>query len=376
MRIESFRYKNNKNLTKQWEIEQFELNDINLIVGQNASGKTRVVEALKNLSELICGKVVNSQGREMFEISLRENEIIYDYTLEINKNIVLKEKLEEIKDNKKIKLLVRSENGEGAIFSLKDDKNAVFGIQESQMALVLKNDKIHHSFIEKIVNWAEKSIFYSFATPLGRKNYCLVKESEEDYSLKETDKVVKNYIKAKQKYEMLDEKIKEDLRTINYSIDNIGVEKGTNNQGEVRVLFVKESDLRGKTYQFEMSQGMFRALSIIIQLNICILDNQGELIVIDDIGEGLDYERSSGLINLIVKKTQATKAQVIMTTNDRFVMNNVDLKYWQVIKRNAGDIKICNLNNSRDMFEDFQYTGLSNFDFLSRKFYLGEEDGE
>ncbi|MGL5623985.1 AAA family ATPase [Cetobacterium sp.] len=376
MKIENFKYKSSKGYNKQWEIEKFQLNDINLVVGQNATGKTRIVDALKKLSEFICGKSLKNDGKENYDITLRENNILYNYSLEINNNIVLKEKLEENIDGKKRKLLVRNEKGEGKIYSLKDERDIEFGIQENQMAIVYKNDKIHHSFIEKIVDWAEKSIFYSFATPLGRYNYCLVKESEEDYSLKETDKVVKNYIKAKQKYEILDEKIINDLKNINYFIENIGVEKGTNNQGEVRVLFVKESDLKGKTYQFEMSQGMFRALSIIIQLNICLLDNKGELIVIDDIGEGLDYERSSGLINLIIDKTKESKAQVVMTTNDRFIMNNVDLKYWQVIKRDAGDIKICNLNNSKEMFENFQYTGLSNFDFLSRKFYLGEEDGE
>jgi len=376
MRIKSFKYKNTKGYNKQWEIEKFQLNDINLIVGQNATGKTRIVESLKRLSEFICGKTLKSEGKESFELLLKEEDVVYSYLLEINSNMVSKEKLEEIKEGKKIRLLIRDENGEGKIYSLKDEKDIEFGIQANQMAIVYKNDKIHHNFIEKIVEWAEKTIFYSFATPLGRYNYCLVKESEEDYSLKETDKVVKNYIKAKQKYEILDEKIESDLKKINYVIENIGVEKGTNNQGEVRVLFVKERDLKGKTYQFEMSQGMFRALSIIIQLNICILDNRGELIVIDDIGEGLDYERSSELIKLIVEKTKESKAQVIMTTNDRFVMNNIDLDYWQVIRRDAGNIKLYNKNNSKEVFEEFQYTGLNNFEFLSRKLYLGEDDEE
>ncbi|MGL5701995.1 MAG: AAA family ATPase [Cetobacterium sp.] len=377
MKIENFKYKNSKGTNKSWEIEKIEFNNINLIVGQNATGKTRVVGAIKELSELICGKATKGIARESFEISLKDEEKLYTYILEKSATAILKEKLEEVSEGKKRILLTREKNGEGKIYSLKDEKELIFGIQENQVAIDYKNDKIHHAFIAKIVDWAEKSIFYSFGTLLGRYNYCSSQESEEDYSLKDTNKVVKNYIRARENYkDELDNEIKNNLETIGYFIESIGVEKVKSTQGEVNILYVKEKDLKGKTYQFEMSQGMFRALSTIIQLNICILQNKGEFIVIDDIGEGLDYERSTKLINLIIQKTKKSNAQVILTTNDRFVMNNVDLKYWQVIKRECGNIKFCNMKNSKDIFEEFEYTGLSNFDFLSRKLYLGEEDAE
>jgi len=55
--------------------------------------------------------------------------------------------------------------------------------------------------------------------------------------------------------------------------------------------------------------------------------------LIDDIGEGLDYERSKKLIDLIIQKAKKYAVQLIMTTNDRFVINKTPLEYWLVIKR-------------------------------------------
>lgn len=56
-------------------------------------------------------------------------------------------------------------------------------------------------------------------------------------------------------------------------------------------------------------------------------------IVIDDIGERLDYERSCALIELLMSKATTQQVQLIMTTNDRFVMNKVPLEAWTVLHR-------------------------------------------
>jgi len=62
-----------------------------------------------------------------------------------------------------------------------------------------------------------------------------------------------------------------------------------------------------------------------------------------------------------------------MSTNDRFVMNNVPLEYWQVIQRKGGECRIYNYQNSKDIFDEFTYTGLNNFDFLATDFINSEK---
>jgi ABC-type Mn2+/Zn2+ transport system ATPase subunit len=110
---------------------------------------------------------------------------------------------------------------------------------------------------------------------------------------------------------------------------------------------------------------MFRALSLIIQLNYSQLASIPSCILIDDIGEGLDYERSSSLIKLLIEKAKTSAVQLVMSTNDRFVMNNVPLEYWCVMRRISNVSKVYNYRNAKKQFEDFELTGLSNFDFFT-----------
>lgn len=135
-------------------------------------------------------------------------------------------------------------------------------------------------------------------------------------------------------------------------------------------LAVDESDLSDVTDQTEMSQGMFRALSLLIQLNYSILSKSPSCILIDDIGEGLDYERAKNLIDLIIEKVKDTNIQVIMTTNDRFIMNKIPLEFWSVIQRLPGKALFYNYQNSKETFDEFKYSGLSNFDFFETQFFI------
>ena len=65
-----------------------------------------------------------------------------------------------------------------------------------------------------------------------------------------------------------------------------------------------------------------------------------------------------------------------MSTNDRFVMNNVPLKYWAVTKRLSNKTKIYNYENAQKKFDDFELSGLSNFDFFASEFWQeGQEKG-
>ncbi len=113
-------------------------------------------------------------------------------------------------------------------------------------------------------------------------------------------------------------------------------------------------------------------MSILAQINYHAFTEKTQCIVIDDIGEGLDYERSCPLVNLLMAKARKSNAQLIMTTNDRFIMNVVPLKYWILLKCEKGNIQFYNNTNSKKIFNDFKFTGLNNFDF-SRLDYVNSE---
>jgi uncharacterized protein YydD (DUF2326 family) len=134
------------------------------------------------------------------------------------------------------------------------------------------------------------------------------------------------------------------------------------------VLGIKEDGVDGDIDQSEMSQGMYRVLALLIQVKYSHLANRAHCILVDDIGEGLDFERSTILINLLRRKAQHAKFQLIMTTNDQFVMNHVPLEEWSVLQRQGQQVVVRNVENSKKDFQEFRFIGMSNFSFLEMDF--------
>jgi AAA15 family ATPase/GTPase len=163
--------------------------------------------------------------------------------------------------------------------------------------------------------------------------------------------VIGLFVKGEQEFAQdFRKRIINSMKEIGYELSNIGV---TQNPGSPRipipgasnglVLFIGEKNSQTAILQPQMSQGMFRALSLIIQVTYNILKKLPTTILIDDIGEGLDFDRSSRLIKLLVKIVENNdNTQLIMSTNDRFVMNNVPLEHWQVIQRKGGECTVYN----------------------------------
>ena len=121
-----------------------------------------------------------------------------------------------------------------------------------------------------------------------------------------------------------------------------------------------------------MSQGMYRVLALLVNINYLLLKKASTCVIIDDIGEGLDFERSCKLISLLRQKAQDSNVQIIMSTNDRFVMNEVPLTEWTVLHRVGSVVHVSNYHNSKEKFDEFKFTGLSNFSFFEMD-YLADQ---
>ena len=93
--------------------------------------------------------------------------------------------------------------------------------------------------------------------------------------------------------------------------------------------------------------------------------------LVDDLGEGLDFSRSSKLASLVFKKVQNTDIQLIVTTNDRFLMNSVDLKCWNIFERRGKHVTSFNYKNSKKAFDEFLLLGMNSFDFFANELYKG-----
>ncbi|MDI9880031.1 AAA family ATPase [Flectobacillus longus] len=351
---------------------------INLIVGKNATGKSKTINVIRQLSDLLSGDVKLSQlmyNTSSYDLLFDDNGKEVSYVLEFEEGKV---KQEVLQINGVSKLQRNSQTG--TMFYEKANTDLEFQMEEDKLA-VSRVDNIQQPFFEPLQNWGKSLNHYRFGGQLGKNSLLRDKNAikeDKEVDLKDSDDVTEIFIKGENQFgEEFIKRIIDDMSKIAYHISTISVDILKFFPLPAFGIGVKESDIEDITDQKEMSQGMFRALSLLVQLNFSLLSKTPSCILIDDIGEGLDYERSKTLIDLIIEKVKGSSVQVIMTTNDRFVMNNIPLEYWSVIHRVPKKSLFYNYQNSKDIFDDFKYSGLSNFDFLRTEFYtIGFESEE
>ncbi len=386
MKLDIVEYIENEGLPSQWSIEGCQLGYINLIVGKNATGKSRILRAIDILADLLADQTEiksNSKKRQwkfIFNANLSEERT--EYSLIIDHDQVTLEKF--VVGSKTY--LDRGEGGEGRIFAEELQTQMKFQTPTDKLAAVERRDSVQHPFFESLYNWAKSLRYYQFGTSLGKSylgRFPQGKDIRKLTDFKDSKFVVEIFKIGQEDFgDNFVESIKKDMKSIGYHLSSIEIKRPSFLEEETesapffpedaKYLSVQEDDLNANTEQSQMSQGMFRALSLIIQINYALFSREQcpDCILIDDIGEGLDYERSSALIKLLIEKAKIGSLQLIMTTNDRFIMNNVPLEHWSVIERLPGCSKLYNIYNSKEIFEEFEFTGLNNFDFFSSDFYL------
>jgi AAA15 family ATPase/GTPase len=394
MKLDIFDYVYNKGLPDEWRVEECRLSQTNLIVGKNATGKTKIVRAIYTLSELLSNSrslLPQSKSYEwhlLFDTDLPEQKT--EYILKIEKGLVIKEKL--IIGSKSDKpLLDRDESGKGTIFAKEINQEIRFQTDQTELAVVKRRDSIQHPFLENLYQWSSSLRFYEFGAQLGKNTMARIPFTMEllknKTDFKDSDYVIGIFVLGKQEIgKRFTEAIISDMTKIGYELSEVGIKVPSFINSDISAadssedlpqsLYIKEADLTSVTEQTEISQGMFRALSLFIQINYSLLASKPSCIVIDDIGEGLDYQRSSSIIKILIDKAQTGLIQLIMTTNDEFIMNGVPIEYWSLIERTPGSAKLHNIYNSREKIEEFKFIGLNNFDLFTSEFLLQKEGDE
>ena len=395
MKLDIFQYVYNQGLRNEWRVEECRLSQVNLIVGKNASGKSRIVKSIHLLSQLLSDDNIEARNDEWhlyFDIDRPESKT--EYILKIEKGLVVQEKLIMYGESNEPLLLERDRSGEGTIFAKELNQKIKFQTSKAELAAVKRRDSIQHPFLEKLYQWSNSLRFYEFGTPLGKNfmtlmSYPTIKLSDNKRELKSYNSVVSIFQVGKQEIgDKFIQAIISDMKEIGYNLSEIGTKipsaierdfstyNTLDGDGLPEFIYVKEEDLNFVTEQSDISQGMFRALSLLIQINYSLLASKPSCIVIDDIGEGLDYQRSSSIIKILIEKAETGLVQLIMTTNDEFIMNGVPIEYWSVIERTPGSAKLHNISNSRDKIEEFKFIGLNNFDLFTSEFLLQKEGDE
>jgi energy-coupling factor transporter ATP-binding protein EcfA2 len=371
MQLISISYSEFLKQPNEWILSKMDLDSVNLLVGKNSAGKTRTLNVIAGFAKMLSGRLPIFTNGNYHAIFKSESET-FEYEVELKNRAVIKEKFSS---SKKL-FLSRTLEGFGKIYSEKEKKDIEFQTPTDQLAAYARRDKVNHPYFEELYNWGMTLYHFEFSSTLGRNSIALKNENAPifDPSL-DTNQVIRAFNEGQKKFgDSFKKKIISDFNSIGYELEDLSLESPVALQvkaqgaGEPIWIWIKEKSVASKIEQLHLSNGMFRALSLVIQITYSIMAHMPSCIIIDDIGEGLDFERSSKLIDLLLNRVGTTPIQLIMASNDRFVMNRVPLEAWSVIDRKGGLCKIFNHKNSKEKFENFKFTGLSNFDFMTSDF--------
>jgi AAA15 family ATPase/GTPase len=358
-----------------WDLKGLTLEKVNLLVGKNATGKTNTITKIVWLGNMLAGfqpPSLNS-GNYYAEFEDEKNRK-YQYKLDILQSKVQQETLSI--DGKP--MFNRDINGEGTIVTEQYPEPMRFKLSPNELVVFFKRDAAQHPYLNKLSDWANGMRAYAFGSSLGKDSAFPVFTINQELVVdtRNPNQIAGLYAKGKEDFgNDFEIRIKSHMKELDYELSNIDIDMDRNIKEPVQngvyinmALYICEEGSTATVYQAAISQGMFRALSLIILLTYNILKELPTTVLIDDIGEGLDFDRSTKLVKLLIELAEENNIQLIMSTNDRFVMNAVPLKYWQVIQRKGGECQVFNYHNSKEKFDEFEYTGLNNFDFLRTDF--------
>lgn len=353
----------NKDKDTYWEIRNVYLGMFNLVIGLNATGKSRLINVIWNLVKMLSRKTPHLlNGHWTLAYKNRHNNDTYYYTLDISDGIV---RQEEIRINDSLMLERQKESGK--IFSYTSKTMIDFHPPEQELTLYVRRDVKEFPFLEEFLAWANSFHGYRFSMTNPAQ---ITVPSNGDALLENLSTTPYLLLEASKDSEII-QAIIDDFSLIGYPIETVSVQstRFPGVPGDVFVSFVKEKELACNTSQMQMSQGMYRAFSLVVIIQYLLKLQQECTVVIDDLGEGLDFERASKITSLLFDKIQESDIQLIVTSNDRFLINTVDMQYLNLLERNGHMVESYNYMNSKEKFDAFRFTGLNAFDFFSGKMY-------
>lgn len=328
-----------------WFIERpLPLQPVNLLVGKNSAGKSKTIRSLgKTVAFLL--QQYDLQKYEEFGASLRFEDAgaSFLYSFSCKDGIIEKEHLAV---GNRVYL---NRDGENAL--LHED---VINPPSNKLVLHVRRDTVQYPYIEKIMSWAERTCGISF------NEIDMAGDSSTSFRIAGIQQKLYDMVKALPKEGV--QHVMDEAGKLDYPIIQIRPLDFTEN---FKKVIFREKGVGKFLLDRSLSKGMFRALYILIYIEYISRQGFPSVLMIDDMCEGLDYDRSISLGKLLFDFCLSNGVQLVASSNDTFLMDIVDLEYWNIIQRDGSKVSSINIQDNPELFRDFRFTGLSNFDFIS-----------
>lgn len=356
MILSSFKYS-----TASWTLSEVSpLQFSTLLVGCNATGKTRTIKALQNVTSFMQSQRLLFND-ERFEAKLVFSEPqtpkwVMEYELSVSPERILLERLVV----------------DGSVLIERTQASATYrGMSinppEGKLVVQTRRDSKDYPEIEKLMSWVEGVVYVSFS-------------DINPYTIVSPKVGWINPIPFSQIVESLNNEDKEivfkQARQLDYGISEMSTYEVAQ---DVKFVVVREQYMSKGIVDVQLSSGMLRVLYLLCFMAYLTHSDKLSLLLIDDLSEGLDYSRATQLGKLVFEYCEKDRLQLIASSNDAFLMDVVDVSNWQILRRNREKVSSINQATHPDLFLRFKMTGLSNFDlfssdFINKYFSSSEQD--
>lgn len=343
--LSSFSYK-----TSGWELtEMSALKLTNLLVGKNAAGKTRTIRALQNVTSYMkMEPFLFHEGNFKAKMQFTNPEDAswrLTYQFEIEKGYVKAEQLTVCG-----KTLIKRD-ARKTLF-----KEDVINPPKDKLVVQVRRDKEEYPDVEALMEWAEGVI----AISCSDINPYTILNGRPGYINPIPFSAIVEALSKEDKRVVIDE-----AKRLGYDIIDITL---VDANGEIKLVAIKERNIQNGILDFQLSSGMIRVLYILCFLEYIKHESIHSMLLIDDLGEGLDYSRAIHLGRKVFEVCEEENMQLIASSNESLLMDVVDIAKWQIVRRKNSKLSVINQTNMPELFDEFRMTGLSNFDLFSSDF--------
>ncbi|GMQ55886.1 ATP-binding protein [Vallitalea sediminicola] len=396
--IRSFIFENFKSFKKTTlDIEQ-----LTIMVGANASGKTNAIEGIKILSEIVTGRDISDvlDGTKNFKGWIRggsdacprldtnyfvlgciigydkDTDLEYRIKIKIDNKIYVKEEsLDRISYNsgnekENIFTTKRINNYSGTIKAEYDNGNddsdsvivcmgttSVLSQLSTKIPLNGEVEKKIISEINHVINRLRNILFFD-PEPANMEVYSRVNDVDMKPDGSNLPSVLNYLCKDKDKKEKIIDIIKalpeNEFEDISFDRTSIG-----------DVMFKVIEKVGNKKFEIEsekLSYGTLRALSIVAAL---LQGDERSMIIIEEVNNGIHPSRASKLIDIISNVSQERNIDTLITTHNTALLNAVD-------KENLKGVIVCYRNISSGNSEFVPLIDIEKYPSLMAKGRLGE----
>jgi len=362
-------YDANSDSTHHWTLTNLTFSKFTIIAGLNGTGKTKTCNVIRNtVMKIIEPMKVLMVGNTDLTFNISENQS-YKFMISIEEDINRRRRInkEELYDVGETAVLFSRDNllfNRRVIYDATSKKHTDYSPPDDTLTFHVRRDKVSYPYIEEIITEMKKFHFLDSEEPpaLAAGDISGGKSPTQlpIQILPSLTPLWYEKIEPGKKIEILD-----DLNSLDFPIKNIFVKEIIIAGQRIPMLYFEEEGVKGTYDFFQISSGMKKILFVIVFLHLI---EKGSCVLMDNVGDGLDFKRSVNILP-IIEKIAADK-QIIISTNNEILLNQTDIRNWNILFREGDIVKAYNYENSKEQLTKFANTGLSNYEYFQDKYFL------